>query len=163
MVQFLTSGRTIVWSGLSFLGLTLAFALWIQVYDLHIIDEVSDPDQIRAIVTAMTPEQRSAHWWMTLVLDYAYPIAYGIFFAGLALRYFGKAGFWLAIPTIICVPADMVENTMQLFILSGNESVLWVKAIATPIKLATFVVGAVIALVGLGIAGYRRVTGTGVA
>lgn len=147
--------------GVTFLGLTLAFGLWIQVHDLHIIDEVSDPEKIRMIVAAMTPEQRSAHWWMTLVLDYVYPIAYGMFFAGLALRYFGKAGLWLAVPTMICVPADIVENTMQLLILAGDESAIEVKAIATPIKLVTFIVGVVITLAGLGIASYRRITVTG--
>ncbi len=159
MRKFLTDGRTIVWMGLGFLGLTIAFGIWIQRYDLHIIDEISDPDQIRAVVAAMTPEQRSAHWWMTLVLDYFYPLAYGGFFGGLALRYFGAAGIWAAIPAMIVVPADVIENTIQLFILSGDQSLLWVKAYVTPIKLVTFIIAALIALVALGLAVYRRLTG----
>lgn len=159
MRKFLTDGRTIVWMGLGFLGLTIAFGIWIQRYDLHIIDEISDPDQIRAVVAAMTPEQRSAHWWMTLVLDYFYPLAYGGFFGGLALRYFGAVGIWAAIPAMIVVPADVIENTIQLFILSGDQSLLWVKAYVTPIKLVTFIIAALIALVALGLAVYRRLTG----
>ncbi|MEL6691588.1 MAG: hypothetical protein AAFQ12_00945 [Pseudomonadota bacterium] len=156
MKAFLTNGKTIVFLGLAFLALTLGFGAWIQAYDLHIIDEISDPDQIRAVVGAMTPEQRSAHWWMTLVLDYFYPLAYGGFFAGMALRFFGKAGPLLALPAFICIPADVIENTVQLFILSGDESLIWLKAIMTPLKLATFIPAALIALVGLGIALYRR-------
>lgn len=156
MKAFLTNGKTIIVLGLAFLALTLGFGAWIQAYDLHIIDEISDPDQIRAVVAAMTPEQRSAHWWMTLVLDYFYPLAYGGFFAGMALRFFGKAGPFLALPAFICIPADVVENTVQLFILSGDESLIWLKAIMTPLKLATFIPAALIALIGLGIALYRR-------
>ena len=158
MRKFLTDGRTIVWMGLTFLGLTIAFGMWIQRYDLQIIDELSDPDQIRAVVAAMSPEQLSAHWWMTLVLDYFYPLAYGGFFAGLALRYFGSAGIWLAIPAMICVPADVIENTIQLFILSGDQSLIDVKSVVTPIKLVTFIIAALIALAALVFAVYRRLT-----
>lgn len=160
MRNFLTDGRTITWAGLSFLALTIAFGIWIQRYDLQIIDEIDDPDQIRAVVAAMSAEQLSAHWWMTLVLDYFYPLAYGAFFAGLALRYFGAAGIWLAIPSMIVVPADIIENTIQLMILSGDQSLIWVKAYVTPIKLITFLIAALIALIGLGVAAYRRLTGT---
>lgn len=156
MRAFLANGKTIVWSGLAFVGLTIAFGIWIQRYDLNIIDEISDPEQIKAVVAAMTPEQRSAHWWMTLSLDYFYPLAYGAFFAGLALRYFGAAGIWLAIPSMIVVPADIIENTVQLFILSGDHSLIGVKAIATPIKLVSFIVAALIALIALIFAVYRR-------
>ena len=102
MRDFLTNGKTIVFLGLAFLALTLGFGAWIQAYDLRIIDEISDPDQIRAVVAAMTPEQRSAHWWMTLVLDYFYPLAYGGFFAGMALRFLAKRGrFWHCLPSSV--------------------------------------------------------------
>ena len=90
------------------------------------------------------------------MLDYFYPLAYGGFFAGMALRFFGKAGPFLALPAFICIPADVVENTVQLFILSGDASLIWLKAIMTPLKLATFIPAALIALIGLGIALYRR-------
>lgn len=159
MKVFLTDGKTIVWSGLGFLALTIGFGIWIQQYDLQIIDEISDPDQIRAVVAAMTPEQMSAHWWMTLLLDYFYPLAYGAFFAGLALRYFGGAGIWIAIPAMIVVPADMIENTIQLLILSGDFSLIGVKTVATPIKLVSFIVAALISLGALVFAGFQRVTG----
>ncbi len=156
MRAFLADGKTIVWSGLAFAALTIAFGIWIQRYDLHIIDEISDPDQIRAVVAAMSPEQMAAHWWMTLCLDYFYPLAYGAFFAGLALRYFGAAGIWLAVPSMIVVPADIIENTVQLLILSGDQSLIGVKVIATPIKLVSFIVAAIIALIALIYAVYRR-------
>ncbi|MCH9750602.1 MAG: hypothetical protein K0U61_00135 [Alphaproteobacteria bacterium] len=161
MRAFLADGKTIIWSGLAFVGLTIAFGIWIQRYDLHIIDEISDPDQIRAVVAAMTPEQMSAHWWMTLSLDYFYPLAYGAFFAGLALRYFGAAGLWIIVPSMIVVPADIIENTVQLFILSGDQSLIGVKVFATPIKLVSFIVAGLIALIALIYAVYRRFSADG--
>lgn len=160
MRSVLSDGQTIIWSGLVFAGLTIAFGIWIQTYNLPtILDEISDPDQIRKTVAAMTPEQKSAHWWMTLLLDYAYPLAYGAFFAGIALRYFGLAGIWLAIPAFVLIPADMIENTIQLFILSGDESLIALKTIVTPIKLVAFITAATIALFGLGFAAYQRLAG----
>lgn len=159
MRGFLTDGRTIIWSGLAFVALTIGFGLWIQAYDLQmILDELSNPDQIRAVVAGMTAEQRAGHWWMTLVLDYAYPLAYGTFFAGLALRNFDKVGLWIALPAFLSMPADMIENTIQLFILSGDDALIGVKTIVTPIKLITFVLAAIIALLGIGFAVYQRLT-----
>ena len=117
---------------------------------------VPDPILASVVVDAMTPEQMAAHWWMTLSLDYFYPLAYGAFFAGLALRYFGSAGLWLVVPSMIVVPADIIENTIQLFILSGDDSLIGVKAIATPIKLVSFIVAALIALIALIYAVYSR-------
>lgn len=160
MRKVVSDGQTIIWSGLMFVGLTIAFGVWIQAYNLPtILDEISDPDQIRDVVAAMTPEQRSAHWWMTLLLDYAYPLAYGAFFAGIALRYFGAAGIWLALPALITIPADMIENTIQLFILSGDERLIALKTVVTPIKLVAFITAALIALCGLGYAAYLRLAG----
>ncbi len=161
MLKFLTDGKTIIWTGVTFLVLTIAFGVWIQRFDLQILDELSDPDQIRALVAAMTSEQISAHWWMTLLLDYLYPLAYGGFFAGLALRYFNSFAPWIAIPAMVVVPADVIENTIQLLILSGDQSLLAMKAIVTPIKLVSFLVAAFIALLALAMAAYLRLTGSG--
>ena len=70
--------------------------------------------------------------------------------------FLAKPGRFWRLPAFICIPADVIENTVQLFILSGDESLIWLKAIMTPLKLATFIPAAIIALVGLGIALYRR-------
>ena len=124
--------------------------------DLSILDEFSDPVESRARLAAMSPSQMTSHWWMTLLLDYAYPLAYGGFFAGLALRFFGKAGLLLAAPAFIAIPADMIENTLQLFILTGQSGLIEVKSVVTPIKLVSFLIAALIALIALIIAAVRR-------
>lgn len=152
----LTRTSTIWISGLLFLALTIAFGIVIDIYNLHIIDEIADPDKVRAVIASMTPEQRSAHFYMTLILDMPYPLAYGVFFAGLALRFFGKAGVWLALPAFICIPADLVENTVQMVVLAGHENWLWLKVFMTPLKLATFIPASLIAIAALAIALKRR-------
>lgn len=148
-MKFLT--RTpVIWSlGLATVALTVAFGFWIRAYDLHILDRISSADEIKAVVAAMSDVQKTSHWWMTLVLDYAYPLAYGGFFAGLALRGFGKLGVLAAIPAFICIVADIIENTAQLMILKGMESPIAIKTVMTPLKVWTFLIAAVIALVAL--------------
>ncbi|MEL7043224.1 MAG: hypothetical protein AAGL90_17020 [Pseudomonadota bacterium] len=159
MRNILSDGRTIIATGLAFLVIGFAFGLWIGQFDLEILDTISDPDQVRSVVAAMTPAQKSAHFWMTIVLDYPYPLAYGAFFGGIALRFYGRAGKWLAIPALIAVSADVIENTIQLLILSGDDVLIWLKVIMTQIKFAAFLPAALIALTGLGLGAYRRFFG----
>ena len=156
MKAFLTNGRVITFLGLSFVGLTIGFSIWIARFDLQILDRFGDPDQVRTVLAAMTDDQKSAHWWMTLLLDYLYPVAYGGFFAGVIWRFFGKFGGWLALLALAAGAADAIENTIQLFILSGAEDLIWLKGIITPIKYSTFLPAAALALIGLCIAVARR-------
>ncbi|MEL7129846.1 MAG: hypothetical protein AAGK23_09880 [Pseudomonadota bacterium] len=148
--------RTLWILGLTYLGLTICFGIVITIYDLSIIDETADPEAVRSLLAAMTAEQRRAHFWMTLILDMPYPLAYGGFYVGLALRFFGRWGPMLAIPACLAIPADLVENTVQLFVLAGMENLLWIKSIATPVKLIGFVIASLIALAALGLALVRK-------
>jgi hypothetical protein len=86
---------------------------------------------------------------MTGTLDVAYPFAYGAFFIGIALRYFGRFGIYLALPSLLCIPADLTEGLAQVMILTGHEGWMTLKIIATPIKLALYITGLLITLVGL--------------
>ena len=113
MKAFLTNGRVITVLGLSFVGLTIGFSIWIARFDLQILDRFGDPDQVRTVLAAMTDDQKSAHWWMTLLLDYLYPVAYGGFFAGVIWRFFGKFGGWLALLALAAGVADAIENTID--------------------------------------------------
>ncbi|MEM9668576.1 MAG: hypothetical protein AAF950_06580 [Pseudomonadota bacterium] len=96
---------------------------------------------------------------MTLILDMPYPLVYGGFYAGLAHRVFGKWGPLLAIPALVTIPADLIENTTQLFILAGHEHLAWIKQYVTPVKLAGFISASVIALIALALLIRRRVAG----
>ncbi|MEM6899509.1 MAG: hypothetical protein AAF583_07055 [Pseudomonadota bacterium] len=152
MRYMLTASRSLWTLGLLYLSLTIGFGIVIYLFDLHIIDEISDPERVLAVVSGFSPDQRHAHFWMTLVLDMPYPLAYGAFYIGLALRFFGRLGPLLALPALITIPADLIENTVQLFILGGHEQLVWIKQYATPVKLAGFIPASILALVALGIA-----------
>lgn len=122
---------------------------WILIHDLHIIDEVANPDQVRAILDQQTPEQHNAHFWMTLIGDIPYPFAYGLLFAGLILRNFETYGKYLAIPALLSLPADTLENVTQLFILKGHMEGLAIKELVTPAKLFCWIWGIIFALAAL--------------
>jgi|GEM_PF-6948140 len=110
-----TLGRATL--GLTTLGLTLGFGVRVAAYDLHIIDEIWREDAIRAVVEAMSAEQRVAHIRMTQGIDVAYPVAYGAFLMGLAYRAWVRAT--LGLPEPVTVPVDLVEGAAQVAGLTG--------------------------------------------
>lgn len=136
--------------------LTLSFGIVMQVWDFVIIDEMFDQAQIRAHIEAMTLEQRSVHALLTSTVDVAYPFAYATFQAGMAYRYLGRWGRWIALLSIVCVPVDLLEGFAQVMLLQGNEPYMALKLIATPVKLALFIPGFLGALIAVGFAVRQR-------
>ncbi len=156
MQDRLTKTKTLWFLFWATLAMTAAFGLIMQIWQFEIIDEMSEPDQIRAHVAAFTATQKTVHAWMTATLDVAYPLAYGGFFIGMALRFFDRAGFWLALPSALVIPVDLAEGYVQVMLLTGDDSLLHYKQILTPLKLGLFIPGLIISLVGAGIAIARR-------
>lgn len=118
------------------------------IWDFEIIDGMSHPDRIRDHVAHMSQSQRTVHAWMTATLDVAYPITYGLLFAGLSLRVFRPI---FVIPAIAVIPVDLTEGFAQVLILTGNDSLLWLKAYVTPLKRLFFVSAILIALLAVGL------------
>lgn len=114
-----------------------------------IIDEMYVAEDIRAHIKAMSPRQRAIHAWLTGTVDVVYPFAYGAFFIGIAIKYFGRFGIWLAIPTFLVIPADLIEGLSQAMLLTGHDSYMGVKLVATPIKLVCFICGLCVTIIGL--------------
>ena len=156
MRDFLTRPLTI-WA-LFFATLIITFTIGLVIPNVSgtFIDMVSDPKVVSSLIARMSEEQKQTHFWATLLLDTAYPLAYGGFFAGMTLRYFGQRGKWLSLPALSAVLVDLVENTIQMLALRGNEDMLWIKAFLTPVKFSLSLVAGLIALVALGIAIYYR-------
>ncbi|NRB42164.1 MAG: hypothetical protein HRU20_27455 [Pseudomonadales bacterium] len=134
--------------------LTLVFPALAVLLDLTFIDTISDADQVREIIAAMTTEQRTAHAWITGTIDALYPLSYGLLFAGAAIKYFPRVGIYLAIPALLAIPVDLIEGLIQILALTGTADWLSVKAIITPIKTSLFLTGLFIALAGLMQASY---------
>ena len=129
---------------------TLCFGLVMLVWDFEIIDEIYDARQITIRIAGMTPKQRQVHIWMTATLDVLYPFSYASFFVGATVKAFpGSTGSWLIIPTLLCIPADLIEGYSQVMLLNGHAEYMWVKTIATPIKLILFICGVLIAIISV--------------
>ncbi|MDP3457933.1 MAG: hypothetical protein Q8S09_01540 [Hyphomonas sp.] len=122
------------------------------------LDMLSNPAEARALLAGLTPPQRSAHFWVTVLLDTAFPIAFGLLFAGLAWRFFGKWGPLAALPGFAVLIFDLTENTIQALALSGAVDVLDAKAWVTPMKMYLFYAAALIAVAAVLIALYRVLT-----
>ncbi len=120
------------------------------------LDMISDPETARGVLAGMGAGERQAHLWVTLLLDTAYPLSFGLLFAGLAWRFFGTSGRVAAIPGFAVIIADLTENMIQALALSGLADVLAAKAWVTPLKFGLFALAAGLALIALGIALYRR-------
>lgn len=156
MQEQLTNTKTLWALFWATLALTATFGVIMQVWQFELIDEMSDPAQIRTHVAEFNDAQKTAHIWMTATIDVAYPLAYGSFFMGMALRFFDRFGFWLALPSLLVIPVDLAEGYVQVMFLSGDDSLLHLKTILTPLKLGLFIPGSIIALIGAGIAIKRR-------
>lgn len=148
----LTQTKTLWFTGLLTLLLTACFWLVMHVGQFGIIDEMYNAEKISAHIAAMTPKQKQFHIWTTATLDVAYPLAYGSFFIGIALRCYGRYSLWFALPSLLVIPVDLTEGFAQIMLLSGHETFIGLKCIATPLKLTLFIAGLIITLGGLTLA-----------
>lgn len=115
-----------------------------------LLDELMSADAARAVIAGMTEAQRSVHFWMTVLLDTAYPIAYGAFAIGLLARLGQNWRRWTIAPAVAAVIADFLENTVQALALVGSDAFLMAKDVLTPIKFYGLMLSLALA-VGLGV------------
>nr|WP_298930275.1 hypothetical protein [uncultured Erythrobacter sp.] len=139
-----------LWSNfIATLALTAVFGAVMHFWDVVIIDEMYDAGAILAHIADLTPKQRSVHAWLTGSVDVLYPLVYGGFFIGVALKAFGRTGIWWAIPSALVIPVDLFEGFTQIMLLNGHTEYIHAKVAATPIKLVLFVAGLAITSGGL--------------
>lgn len=131
------------------LFLTVLFGVVMYVWQFQIIDEMYDAQHIIDHIASMSDLQRRVHSWLTGTVDVAYPFAYAAFFIGVAIKSFGRYGVLLCVPSILCVPADLLEGFAQIMLLNDQENFIGLKVVATPIKLVLFITGLIITLIGL--------------
>lgn len=128
--------------------LTYSFTVISGHWGLTLLDSITSPDDARALIASFSPEQITAHVWTTAVVDVAYPLAYGLFFAGSALCFFGRFGIYLAVPAFLVIPVDLIEGAVQVLGLLGTVDLLDWKAILTPAKFVLFFVAMGITVLG---------------
>ena len=128
------------------------FALFSDALGGRYLDTVASGEASRALIAGLTEAHRNAHFWVTVLLDTVYPLAYGGFFAAMALRFFGRFGRLAALPALATIIIDLTENTVQALALSGAADALDAKSWLTPLKFGMFFLAAAIALIALVIA-----------
>ncbi|MBU2605340.1 MAG: hypothetical protein KKC43_05555 [Alphaproteobacteria bacterium] len=130
----------------------LGFSIFAEAVGGTFLDKIANGERSRTLIAGLSEVQRSSHFRVTIFLDTAFPIAYGGFFAGMALRFFGKYGPIAALPALATAIVDLTENTVQALALSGAADALDAKAWLTPLKFDLFFLAAAIALIALFIA-----------
>lgn len=148
MIAFLTKPTTLWILFVLFVLETIGFGLIMRHWDFTVIDEMSDPEKVRAHIAAMSDLQRSVHAWTTATLDVAYPLTYGPLFAGIALLRFRPL---FAVPAIAVIPTDLAEGAVQVMALLGDDRLIGWKAVLTPLKLGLFLLAIIVALAALGL------------
>ena len=94
--------------------LLLFFAAFRRAVGGKYLDELISRSKSQALVDRLTPTQVTAHIWATRVLDTMFPAFYGLCLAAITLRFSGTERGWLAIPVVLAVSADYLENWSQL-------------------------------------------------
>mmetsp|Transcript_9804 Transcript_9804/g.11782 ORF Transcript_9804/g.11782 Transcript_9804/m.11782 type:complete len:166 (+) Transcript_9804:142-639(+) len=149
-LSFLSKTKTIWFTFSTTIFLTICFGIIMLVWDFVLIDEMYKADQIAEHIRNMTPTQRRVHMIMTATIDVLYPFAYASFFVGVALKAFpGVEGTFLSLPSILCVPTDLLEGYSQVMLLAGYNDYMSLKTRTTPIKLFLFTLGLVITIAGI--------------
>ena len=148
-MSFLARTSSIWISFVLMLVIGVGFGLCRPMVGGAFLDMTSDPEMARTIIATMNDAQRTAHAWVTVLLDTAYPLAYGGFLGGLALRFFGSFGKYAAVPALGVVVVDLTENLVQVLALANWVDALDAKAWLTPLKFGLFFLAAGIAALAL--------------
>ena len=143
------SQRRSLWIALT-CTLLLAFAFPVSqaLLDILLLDPLSDPEQVRTAIGAMSTDQRHAHAWITATLDVAFPVAYGSLFVGSAIAFYPRIGPFLATGLSLVVPTDLLEGVVQVLALTGTADFVDAKAVLTPLKTILFLAGFFVMIFG---------------
>jgi len=143
----LTKTNTLWVLFISTLLLFFTFRIVASHWGFTFIDSISSPEELRSLMASMSVEQKYSHAWATCTLDVLFPISAGLLFAGVALRFFSKYGFYLALPGFLAIPTDLFEGVIQVLALTDTADLLDLKAIVTPLKAGLLLSGLSIAIV----------------
>jgi len=146
----LSSTRAITISFILMVLCGLGFGVFSGATGGVLLDQEMTEASTRAALAGMSAAEKTSHFWITVLLDSAYPICYGAFFIGVIARLAGDHRVWAIWPNIIGVGCDYVENTVQAMALSGSTDWLWLKDIVAPTKMAALAVGLLL-IIGFGL------------
>lgn len=150
LLDRLAKTPVIVLSGIAMLFVGFGFGVLGPMVGGVLLDELPTAAAAATRIAELTPEQRDMHFWTTVLLDSAYPLAYGAFAIGLLARLGREWRHWTVIPAAVAVVADFLENTVQAMALAGNDTLLFAKDVLTPAKFGGLLI-ALALIIGLAI------------
>lgn len=155
-IRLLTRTPALIVSGLAMVLVGYSFSFVRAQMDGPLLDMIWTGGAAQARLAVMSAAERTAHFWGTVLIDTAFPLAYGAFLAGLAGRFAGENWRALAmLPAALVVVLDFAENAVQALALSGVVDLLGLKSLLTPAKFGLFYLAALLAF-GLGLLALAR-------
>lgn len=120
------------------------------------LDSTASPVMARKQIALMTHAQRIDHLALTAIIDSIFPLAYGFLFLGVAVLFWGRLAFSLAILIAILVATDFLENFIQILALLGWGDLLVAKSFLTPLKFFLFFGGWIMLILSIPLALIRK-------
>lgn len=118
-------------------------------WEFVFLDTLIVPGDVRTALAAMTPGQKEVHIWASWLLDLPYPLFYWGLFGGLIVRGLpAKARILIWVPRA-AFASDILENTLQTFMLVGTDGLVDIKTAVTLLKFGLYALAALIALTAL--------------
>jgi len=135
--------RTILLAFGASVSLFLAFQ-WVYagIGNGPILDTLLTGNDARSRLAEMTVSEINRHLIGTLTIDMLFPVAYGIFFAGLLFRLVSSWRISLEILPLIGALFDIMENMVQAIAMVGVVDLLNAKIFLTVPKFVFFILSA---------------------
>ena len=117
-------------------------------FELVLLDNLGQPERVRAAIADMDATQRAAHIWLTSSVDVVFPIAFGLFVLGSGLRLQPARRKPITALVMLLIGFDLLEGTVQILALTSQVDWLASKQIITPVKLGCYLAGLVLVVLG---------------
>ena len=152
VLGFLSSTRSLIGFLIATLAIFAGFYFVLQAIDGPLLDMMMSGDRAIVRLNQLSDDQSAVHFWATITLDVAYPLAYGGLLIGLLSRLAWRWRWLLILVPVIAALADYAENLVQAMALSGYASeILHAKDIVTPLKSGALILSLVLCvLLGAG-------------
>lgn len=112
------------------------------------LDEIFHYQESISLINGMTLSQKTAHIRLSLFADMLFPLCYGLFLTGLAIRVYSNTTPWLVSPALLAIGVDILENIIQVAALLDHTGVLVYKPFLTSVKYALILVALCIVVFG---------------
>ena len=151
---------TIAFTMFALLG--YSFSYFQDIMGVGLLDVLINSQEARLQIANMDGHARTVHFWMTLIVDSAYPLLYFCWMAGviaLLLHYLSWGskswGFLFYLGLFLGLGSDFAENIIQLCALKGVDFLV-AKPFFTSLKFGFLLVNTVLVLGLFGVCLHKR-------